>query len=164
VRVLLVAVLGSTALPSALHAQTWTDGDYARWYDQHALDVLTLLQLPTEFTLADLRDLTIEQRRLIDEARAVEPPPALAAVHAAYLEAMDAVAAFQGALQTVVLTRAAVPGLASAALTGAAIMLASDLAAQHLFGVALPVGVATGVVGGLYLAWLLGFPKFIRVP
>lgn len=62
------------------------------------------------------------------------------------------------------LTRAAVPGLGSAALTGAAITLASDLAAQHLLGVPLPAGVATGVVGGIYLAWLLGFPKFIRVP
>jgi iron complex transport system permease protein len=62
------------------------------------------------------------------------------------------------------LTRAAVPGLVTAALTGAAIMLASDLAAQHLFGVALPVGVATGVVGGLYLAWLLGFPNSLGCP
>ncbi len=62
------------------------------------------------------------------------------------------------------LTGTAVPGLAGAALMGAVIMLASDLAAQHLFGVPLPVGVATGVVGGLYLAWLLGYPKSIRVP
>ncbi len=62
------------------------------------------------------------------------------------------------------LSNAAVPGLAGAALTGALIMLASDLAAQHLLGVALPVGVATGIVGGLYLAWLLGFPKSFRVP
>jgi iron complex transport system permease protein len=62
------------------------------------------------------------------------------------------------------LSNAAVPGLAGAALTGALIMLASDLAAQHLLGVALPAGVATGIVGGLYLAWLLGFPKSFRVP
>lgn len=54
------------------------------------------------------------------------------------------------------LTRASGPNLGTAALTGAALLLASDLAVQRLFtSGALPVGVMTGVVGGVYLIWLL---------
>jgi iron complex transport system permease protein len=48
------------------------------------------------------------------------------------------------------------PPLLCSALTGAAIVLASDIAAQRLIpSTALPVGVMTGAFGGLYLAWLL---------
>lgn len=41
--------------------------------------------------------------------------------------------------------------LAPSALMGAAIVLAADLAGQHLFPTALPVGVVTGIVGAPYL-------------
>lgn len=48
------------------------------------------------------------------------------------------------------------PPLVCSALTGIAIILASDIAAQHIVPErALPVGVMTGAFGGLYLAWLL---------
>ena len=41
-------------------------------------------------------------------------------------------------------------------MTGALLMVVSDLAAQRLLAPAqLPVGVVTGAVGGVYLAWLL---------
>jgi len=54
------------------------------------------------------------------------------------------------------LTRSSGPGLIPAALMGALIMQASDLAAQRLLAPKqLPVGVMTGAIGGLYLAWLL---------
>jgi iron complex transport system permease protein len=53
------------------------------------------------------------------------------------------------------LTRAAAPGLVSAALMGALLLAASDLAAQRLLSVDLPVGIMTGAVGGLYIGWLL---------
>jgi iron complex transport system permease protein len=53
------------------------------------------------------------------------------------------------------LTRASAPGLVSAALMGALLLVASDLAAQRLLSVDLPVGIMTGAVGGLYLGWLL---------
>jgi len=54
------------------------------------------------------------------------------------------------------LTRATGPGALTAALTGATLLLASDVAAQRLFPAdPLPVGVMTGAVGGLYLMWLL---------
>jgi iron complex transport system permease protein len=54
------------------------------------------------------------------------------------------------------LTRAPGLQLIPSALTGALLLLVSDLVAQRLFAPAqLPVGVVTGAVGGVYLAWLL---------
>jgi iron complex transport system permease protein len=54
------------------------------------------------------------------------------------------------------LTRASGPGVACAALMGAALLLGSDFASERAFGpTQLPVGVVTGVGGGLYLIWLL---------
>lgn len=54
------------------------------------------------------------------------------------------------------LTRATGPGVGAAALTGAALLLLSDFAAQRVFpDEQLPVGVVTGVAGGGYLIWLL---------
>jgi iron complex transport system permease protein len=54
------------------------------------------------------------------------------------------------------ITRTAGLPLVSSALMGAALTLASDIAAQRLVpDRALPVGVMTGLFGGVYLAWLL---------
>lgn len=54
------------------------------------------------------------------------------------------------------LTRLPGPNVAVSAVTGALLLAVADLAAQHLVpGAGLPVGVATGAVGGVYLAWLL---------
>lgn len=54
------------------------------------------------------------------------------------------------------LTRATGPGIGCAALTGAVLLVGSDLASQRLFpDTQLPVGIMTGVLGGLYLIWLL---------
>lgn len=54
------------------------------------------------------------------------------------------------------LTRAPGPNLATAAATGAVLLLAADLAAQRTIeGHQLPVGVVTGLIGGAYLVWLL---------
>jgi len=49
------------------------------------------------------------------------------------------------------------PGItvAPAAFTGAVLLLAADVTAQHLLPVTLPVGVVTVVVGGGYLVWLI---------
>lgn len=55
------------------------------------------------------------------------------------------------------LTGASGPHVLPAALTGAVLLAGSDLAAQRVFASAgLPVGIVTAVLGGLYLAWLLG--------
>lgn len=54
------------------------------------------------------------------------------------------------------LTAATGPGVLTAALMGAVLMLAGDVLAQRLFpSTPLPVGVVTGALGGLYLMWLL---------
>ncbi|MGH3520218.1 MAG: FecCD family ABC transporter permease [Haloechinothrix sp.] len=54
------------------------------------------------------------------------------------------------------LTRATGPGLLPCAIMGALLLAASDLAVQRVFASAqLPVGTATGTIGGLYLIWLL---------
>ena len=54
------------------------------------------------------------------------------------------------------LTKVPGPNVIPAALTGALLLAVSDFAAQRVFDpTQLPVGVATGAVGGLYLAWLL---------
>ncbi|MEV4636570.1 iron chelate uptake ABC transporter family permease subunit [Actinoplanes sp. NPDC049548] len=54
------------------------------------------------------------------------------------------------------LTGSAAPQLIPSAVTGAFLMVLSDLAAQRLlYPAQLPVGVITGAVGGVYLAWLL---------
>jgi iron complex transport system permease protein len=48
------------------------------------------------------------------------------------------------------------PNIVPSALTGALLLSASDLVAQRVFDPSqLPVGVFTGVLGGIYLAWLL---------
>ena len=54
------------------------------------------------------------------------------------------------------LTHASGPGVASAALMGAVLLLGADCISQRIPGdVQLPVGVVTGVLGGIYLTWLL---------
>ncbi|MGD9695302.1 MAG: FecCD family ABC transporter permease [Thermoleophilia bacterium] len=54
------------------------------------------------------------------------------------------------------LTRRGVPELLPSALMGGVLLLAGDLIAQRaLPGGELPVGIATGALGGLYLIWLL---------
>ncbi|MFC4001755.1 FecCD family ABC transporter permease [Prauserella oleivorans] len=54
------------------------------------------------------------------------------------------------------LTRSPAPGLVTSALVGALLLAAGDYAVQQLFPASqLPVGTATGCIGGLYLIWLL---------
>lgn len=54
------------------------------------------------------------------------------------------------------LTRSPGPNLAAATCMGAALLVAADWASQRVFGAdQLPVGVVTGVLGGVYLLWLL---------
>ncbi|ADB51109.1 FecCD family ABC transporter permease [Conexibacter woesei] len=54
------------------------------------------------------------------------------------------------------LTRASGPGLLPALLMGAVLLEASDCAAQRIWPEqGLPVGIVTGVLGGVYLSWLL---------
>ncbi|MFC8583732.1 FecCD family ABC transporter permease [Streptomyces sp. NPDC057217] len=54
------------------------------------------------------------------------------------------------------LSRSSGPALVPSAAMGAVLLASSDLAVQRIFSPALlPVGTATGTIGGLYLIWLL---------
>lgn len=54
------------------------------------------------------------------------------------------------------LTRSPGPNLVASMCMGATLLVAADLASQRAFGAdQLPVGVVTGVLGGVYLLWLL---------
>ncbi|MFJ5535422.1 FecCD family ABC transporter permease [Streptomyces sp. NPDC093261] len=54
------------------------------------------------------------------------------------------------------LTRSPGPNLAASMVMGATLLIVADWASQRAFGAdQLPVGVVTGVLGGLYLLWLL---------
>jgi iron complex transport system permease protein len=61
------------------------------------------------------------------------------------------------------LTRASGPNTVPSAVTGAALLLVSDLVAQRaLAPTQLPVGVVTACLGGAYLIWLLGWRRRVR--
>ncbi|MFJ4716893.1 FecCD family ABC transporter permease [Streptomyces sp. NPDC088785] len=54
------------------------------------------------------------------------------------------------------LTRSPGPNLLASTVLGATLLIVADLVSQRAFGAdQLPVGVVTGVVGGVYLLWLL---------
>lgn len=53
------------------------------------------------------------------------------------------------------LTRSAQGALIPSALMGGLLLLVADWAAQHAFGMQLPVGVMTVSIGGLYFIWIL---------
>ncbi|MFD8568618.1 FecCD family ABC transporter permease [Streptomyces sp. NPDC059639] len=54
------------------------------------------------------------------------------------------------------LTKSPGPNLLASTVLGATLLIVADLASQRAFGAdQLPVGVVTGVVGGVYLLWLL---------
>ena len=55
------------------------------------------------------------------------------------------------------ISRASGIGMGNVALMGAALVAVSDIIAQRSFApTQLPVGVVTGLLGGVYLVWLLG--------
>ncbi|NIZ93778.1 iron chelate uptake ABC transporter family permease subunit [Kineosporiaceae bacterium B12] len=153
-------------LPEAQSAQVWITGSLnGRGWDQAApvglgLAVLlpVLLASSRSLTLLDLGDdaarglgVGVDRVRLTVLAAAVALT-ALAALAAGPV-AFVALAAPQVARR---LTGAVGSGLVAAGLTGSLLLLVSDLAAQRLFApTQLPVGVMTGAVGGLYLAYLL---------
>jgi len=153
-------------LPAAQSAQVWITGSLnGRGWDQAlpvgvGLAVLlpVLLAHGRSLTLLDLGDdaaralgVGVDRTRLTVLAAAVALT-ALAALAAGPV-AFVALAAPQVARR---LTGAVGSGLVAAGLTGALLLVVSDFAAQRLFApVQLPVGVLTGAVGGLYLAYLL---------
>ncbi|GAB3004212.1 FecCD family ABC transporter permease [Saccharothrix stipae] len=159
-------LLTRATLESALAAQTWLVGGLNnRGWDQAqvvaaALAVLLpcALVLGRRLALLEMGDsaatgLGVPAERTRLSLLAVSVGLAAVATAAAGPISFVALAAPQLARR---LTGASGPGLAASALMGGLLLVVSDFAVQRLFPTTqLPVGIATGAIGGLYLVWLL---------
>ncbi|WP_447009889.1 FecCD family ABC transporter permease [Saccharothrix hoggarensis] len=159
-------LLTRASLESALAAQTWLVGGLNnRGWDQaevvaQALVVLLpcALVLGRRLALLEMGDSTatglgVNAERTRLALLAVSVGLAAVATAAAGPITFVALAAPQLARR---LTGASGPGLAASALLGGLLLVVSDFAVQRLFpATPLPVGIATGAIGGLYLVWLL---------
>ncbi|PVZ14719.1 FecCD family ABC transporter permease [Actinomycetospora cinnamomea] len=153
-------------LQTAVDAQSWLLGDLGNrgWPQVAALGGLVALLLPAvlaygrRLALLELGDrpaggLGVDVGRSRTVLLLASVGLAAAATAAAGPIPFLALAAPQIARR---LCGAATPVLVPSALLGAAMLLVSDLAVTRLFApVPLPVGVATGLFGGLYLCALL---------
>ncbi|MFI6497358.1 FecCD family ABC transporter permease [Nonomuraea typhae] len=159
-------LLARAEVETAANAQRWLIGSLngATWSDTAVLAVLLAALLPTaalmggRLRLLGLGDeqarglgLAVERSRL--GLMLVAVAMTAAATAAAGPIAFVALAAPQLARR---LTRASGEGMVSSAFMGALLLVAADFAAQRVIpGVQLPVGILTGVIGGLYLVALL---------
>lgn len=159
-------LITTAVLQTAVDAQAWLLGDLGDrgWPQVAALGVALVVLLPAVFGLGRrLALLELGDRRAgalgvrVGRSRTVLLLAAVGLAAAATAATGPipflALAAPQIARS---LTRAATPVLVPSALVGAALLVVSDLAVTRLFAPApLPVGIATGLVGGLYLVALL---------
>lgn len=169
VSALLVAVnsylITRASLQDAIVAQAWMVGGLnGREWEHVTVSGLTVavllpiaLLLGRRLSLLELGDdkaqalgVRTEQTRLV--LLAVSVALAAFAVAVAGPIAFLALAAPQVARR---LSGSASPALLTSAFMGAFLLIASDFAVQRIFASRLPVGVVTGALGGLYLAWLL---------
>ncbi|MFD9225517.1 FecCD family ABC transporter permease [Streptomyces sp. NPDC060064] len=150
----------------ALEAQAWLIGSLGNrsWDHASAVGIPVAILLPLAFFLArrlsmvEMGDDTAMALG-VDVARSRLVLLGISVALAAFATAVTgpiwfiALAAPQIARR---LTRSSGPALVPAALMGAVLLAGSDLAVQRIFSPALlPVGTATGTIGGLYLIWLL---------
>jgi hypothetical protein len=131
-------LLSMAARPAPAVAAPLDPDAYTAWVGDHALRLLALMELPSEFTLGDLRDIAIELGQLVDEAQVVEPPPQYASAHRAYIAGIEQVDRVRAGFQTVVLTRQPVEGLRDTVFDAGRDM-ASGLRALRDAGVTLPL-------------------------
>ncbi|MFF8827910.1 FecCD family ABC transporter permease [Streptomyces sp. NPDC015131] len=150
----------------ALEAQAWLIGSLGNrgWQHANAVLIAVAVLLPPALLLS--RRLSMVE---MGDVTAMALGVNVARTRAVLLLISVALAAFATAVTGPIwfialaapqlarrLTRSAGPPLLTSAVMGALLLAASDLAAQRLFAPALlPVGTATGTIGGLYLIWLL---------
>lgn len=156
----------SANIYNAQEASGWLVGNLAgaSWDDLGLLAILVglaacgALALSGDLALGELADdsaAALGQRTSLVRLAAVAVGVLLSsvAVAAAGPIAFIALAAPQIARR---LTAASGPNLIASGLTGASVLIVADHAARELFQPRqVPVGVVTGVTGGLFLAWLL---------
>ena len=159
-------LLTRSALAESINAQRWLSGSLndATWTDCLVMLVAAVLLIPAAAALRrPLVALQLGEEVGIGLGVRI-PRVQFAVVIVSVLLSAAAVTtagpvAFIGlaAPQIIVrLVRRPAPLVVGSALVGALLMVLSDLLAQNVIpGYELPVGIATGVVGGLYLAWLL---------
>ncbi|MEU4443369.1 iron chelate uptake ABC transporter family permease subunit [Actinosynnema sp. NPDC050801] len=159
-------LLTRATLESALAAQAWLVGGLNnRGWDQAQVVAAVLavllpcaLVLGRRLALLEMGDsaatgLGVPAERTRLALLAVSVGLAAVATAAAGPISFVALAAPQVARR---LTGASGPGLAASALMGGLLLVVGDFAVQRLFPTTqLPVGIATGAIGGLYLVWLL---------
>ncbi|MEU7644673.1 FecCD family ABC transporter permease [Streptomyces huasconensis] len=150
----------------ALEAQAWLIGSLNSrgWQHANAIGLAVLVLLPLAFLLS--RRLSMVE---MGDVTAMALGVNVQRTRTALLVISVALAAFATAVTGPIwfialaapqlarrLTRSSGPSLMSAALMGALLLAGSDLFAQRVFApTLLPVGTATGTIGGLYLIWLL---------
>jgi iron complex transport system permease protein len=150
----------------AIEAQAWLIGSLNNrgWTQANAIGLAVAVLLPLALVLArrlsmvEMGDLTATALG-VDVARTRTALLVISVCLAAFATAVTgpilfiALAAPQLARR---LTGSSGPALLPTALMGAVLLTTSDLAVQRLFApTLLPVGTATGTLGGLYLIWLL---------
>jgi iron-siderophore transport system permease protein len=152
-------------LDDAIGAQRWLVGSLngRGWEDVRPVAVAVLLLLP----IALLFGRRLTMLSLGDEAATALGVPvertrfALFAVSVGLAGVATAVTGPIGFVALAApqlarrLTATAGSGLLGAAVMGAFLLTASDWVAQRVLTQELPVGIATGAVGGVYLCWLL---------
>ncbi|MGW7355507.1 FecCD family ABC transporter permease [Streptomyces sp. NPDC054802] len=150
----------------ALEAQAWLIGSLGNrlWIHAHTIGLAVVVLVPLALLLA--RRLSMVE---MGDGIATALGVSVTRTRAALLVISVALAAFATAVAGPIvfialaapqlarrLTRSSAPALVPSALMGALLLSLSDLVVQRLFAPALlPVGTATGTIGGLYLIWLL---------
>ncbi|WP_411080097.1 FecCD family ABC transporter permease [Streptomyces sp. cmx-18-6] len=150
----------------ALEAQSWLLGSLGNrlWIHADIIAAAVVVLLPPAFLLA--RRLSMVE---MGETTAMGLGVNVHRTRTALLVVSVALASFATAVTGPVLfvalaapqlarrlTRSSGPALLPSALMGAVLLALSDLLVQRLFApTLLPVGAATGTIGGLYLIWLL---------
>ncbi len=154
-----------TDLTSALKAAVWQTGSLnnAQWSEGIPVFIALAVLVPVAVWVgAGLRTVALGD----DLAAALGVPVTRVRLTALFVAVMLTVSATAGAgpMLFVALASAQIaqrllgrpgPSVAGAAMVGAVLVLGSDLVATRLFPQALPAGIVTGVLGGVYLAFLL---------
>ena len=153
-------------ITDARTAQHWLTGSLngATWRDVQLLLVVIVVVLPAALAVRRYLRIT-DLGEVTAVGLGVRPGRVGAAVVAICVVAVAAVVVTVGPIGFVDLaapqlalrlTRRPAPLIVTSALLGGFCLMASDLLAQRAIpGIDVPVGIATGVVGGLYFAFLL---------
>lgn len=150
----------------ALAAQLWLTGSLnARTWNQAVPVVVAFIVLTPILLLASRRMNLLELGDDISRQLGVQAERTRMLMMVAGIGLIAAAVAAAGPISFVALaaphivrqiTRSPTIPILPAALMGSVLLLGADLLSQHLpLGIAAPVGLLTGLIGGIYLIWML---------